>query len=139
MCEFRVDLKLGNKLVDLLVMLLMDDEATCRGILQYLLRQFCGLHLRLDNLQGDNVSRGLAAIVSFGAMADGETALSERRTGRIVDAGGLGDNWRRRLSVDGRHCRCRWPSMLHKSCAGLRWAMFKDEWIGFVVNSSVAR
>jgi hypothetical protein len=46
--------------------------------LQYLLRQFRGLHLRLDNLQGDDVSRGLAAIVSLGAVADGETTLSER-------------------------------------------------------------
>jgi hypothetical protein len=91
--------------------------------LPYLLRQFRGLHLRLHDLQGDNVSGGLAAIVSFGAVADGETTLPERGTGRIVDAGGLGDDWRRRLGVDGRHGRCRWPSVR----AGLRWAMFKTD------------
>jgi hypothetical protein len=106
----------------LVSMLLIDCEsAIFGGVLPYLLRQFRGLHLRLDDLQGDDVSGGLAAIVSFGAVADGEATLSERGTGRIVDASGLGDDWRRRLGVDGRHGRCRWPRMR----AGLRWAMFK--------------
>ena len=103
-------------------MLLIDCEsAIFGGVLPYLLRQFRRLHLRLDDLQGDDVSGGLAAIVSFGAVADGEATFSERGTGRIVDAGGLGDDWRRRLGVDGRHGGCRWPRMR----AGLRWAMFK--------------
>jgi len=91
----------------------------------YLLRKLRRLHLRLDDLESDNVSSRLAAIVSFCAMADGETAFSERRASRIVDARRLGDNWRRRLSVDGRHCRCRWPGM-HKCGACLRWAISKD-------------
>jgi hypothetical protein len=85
----------------------------------YLLRQLRGLHLRLNDLESDDVSSRLAAIVSFCAMADGETAFSERRASRIIDTRGLGDDGRWRLSVDGRHCRCRWPSM-HESCACLR-------------------
>ena len=91
----------------------------------YLLRKLCRLHLRLDDLESDNVSGRPAAIVSLSAVADGETAFSERRASRIVDARRLGDNWRRRLSVNGRHGDCRWPWM-HKCCACracLRWTI----------------
>ena len=93
------------------------------AIFVYLLRELRRLHLRLNDLESDNVSGGPAAIVSLCAMADGETAFSERRASRIVDARRLGDNWRRRLSVNGRHGDCRWPWM-HKCCACracLRW------------------
>lgn len=98
------------------------------AFIAYLLRKLRRLHLRLDDLESDNVSSGPAAIVSLCAVADGETAFSERRASRIVDARRLGDNWRRRLSVDGRHCGCRWPDM-HKCCACracLRWTISKD-------------
>ena len=73
----------------------------------YLLRKLRRLHLRLHDLESDNVSGRPAAIVSLSAVADGETAFSERRASRIVDARWFGDNWRRRLSVDGRHGGCR--------------------------------
>jgi hypothetical protein len=102
-----------------------DFRSEKRVFFAYLLRQLRRLHLRLDDLQSNNVSSGLAAIISFCAVADGETAFSERRASRIVNARRLGDNWGRRLSVDGRHGRCRWPRM-HKSCACLRWAISKD-------------
>ena len=91
----------------------------------YLLRELRRLHLRLDDLESNNVSSRPAAIVSLCAVADGETAFSERRASRIVDARRLGDNWWRRLSVDGRHGGCRWPWM-HKCCACracLRWTI----------------
>lgn len=97
--------------------------------LQYLLRELRRLHLRLHDLESDNVPCWPAAIVSFGAMADGETTFSERRAGRIIDSRWLGDNGRWRLSVDGRHCRCRWPDM-HKNRTCLRWlhvSMSKDQ------------
>ena len=121
MREFRVDLQLGNELTAVSASFKLENVA----LIIYLLRQLRRLHLRLDDLESDNVSGRLAAIVSLCAVADGETAFSERRASRIVDARRLGDDWRRRLSVDGRHCRCRWPSM-HKCCACLRWAISKD-------------
>ena len=93
------------------------------ALIAYLLRKLRRLHLRLDDLESDNVSSGPATIIPLCAVADGETAFPERRASRIVDARRLGDNWRRRLSVNGRHGDCRWPWM-HKCCACracLRW------------------
>lgn len=71
----------------------------------HLLRQFCRLHLRLDDLERNNVPRRFAAIVSFRPVADGEAAFAQCRAGRIIDSAGLGDYWRRRIRMYRRHGR----------------------------------
>jgi hypothetical protein len=84
----------------------------CNEDMVYLLRQLRGLHFRLHNLERDHLAGWATAIISFGAVADGEAAFAQGRAGRIVDAAGLGDNGRRRLGVDGRHAASSSPLLL---------------------------
>ena len=98
------------------------------AFIAYLLRKLRRLHLRLDDLERNNVSSGPAAVVSLCAVADGETAFSERRASRIIDARRLGDNWGRRLSVDGRHGRCRWPGMHNSLCLSSLSSLSALDW-----------
>jgi hypothetical protein len=67
----------------------------------HLLCQFGRLHLGLDDLQSDCAAAEMVVPQQLRAMADGEAALAQLRSGLILQALGIAHYLRRRLGVDG--------------------------------------
>ena len=105
MREFAVDLQFRDELLIFVLAAVLPYDLSSDE--SDLLRELRWLHLRLDNLERDQMSGRFTAIVPFCAVADGESSFAQRGTGRIVDTRWFRDYWRGRVGVDGRHGRCR--------------------------------